>query len=194
MRPYRCTVLLLYCVALLVACAYVPWKADLRGVQLPLGYAYLWQPPTQQSTGQSMAAFASVDIARLSVTLLAVSAAGGIFLLLGELTPVGLRLVGRLRGLTHKRVLFVASWFVLSLWGCDPCKTAQEEAKRAEEKCVDYCLRYLSPEFAKLKTLEEMAFSQQKMEQWVELQKKVEQFKIDILKEAVRSCTAECYS
>jgi hypothetical protein len=39
-----------------------------------------------------------------------------------------------------------------------------------------------------------MAFSQQKMEQWIELQKKVEQFKIDILKEAVLSCAVECYS
>jgi hypothetical protein len=117
MRAYRYTVLLLYCVALLGACIYVPWKADRGMAHYPLGYAYLWAPPTKDSTGLDIALFASVDITRLVVELVAASAAGGILLLLGELASQGGPVLRSLRERTKRRAVFIVCGCLLSLGG-----------------------------------------------------------------------------
>lgn len=71
-------VLIGYCLAITVACIYVPWKVHLSAGRLSMGdvsigYALIWAPPTgrQEFAGKPIA---SVDVARAALQVLALTA------------------------------------------------------------------------------------------------------------------------
>lgn len=71
-------VLIGYCIAITVACIYVPWKVHLSTGRLSvgdvsIGYALIWAPPTgrQEFAGKPIA---SVDVARAALQVVALTA------------------------------------------------------------------------------------------------------------------------
>ncbi len=78
-------VLIGYCIAIAVACTYVPWKIPLssRSISLgdfSLGYALIWAPPTglwELRRGS----VASVDVTRVALLVVALTAVAGVVIL-----------------------------------------------------------------------------------------------------------------
>jgi len=57
-----------YCVAIAFVCVYVPWKQSLQSIRLSIGYSLIWSPPNMSS----------VDIERVIVEIIGISALGGL--------------------------------------------------------------------------------------------------------------------
>ena len=115
MKTYRQLVLLAYCAAVCVVCLYPPWKVSLGPLRHNSRYSLLWKPPWVYENGQPYDAV--VDLARVGLELVAVTAFAGFLLLLGE---VGQRLrppVTVPLWVTKKVVWPVIALAVLGGWG-----------------------------------------------------------------------------
>ena len=61
-------ILIVYFIAIILACIYVPWMYEMRGVKDSLGYSTIWSPPQH---------YAVVDYGRFALEILAITALGG---------------------------------------------------------------------------------------------------------------------
>lgn len=149
MKTYRQVVLLVYCAAVLVTCVYLPWKADPGGVRYNSRfYHFLWDPP-QIRVDNYNSVDASVDITRVGLELLAITALTGFALLIAE---VGQRLkltIAFPSWVTRKTVfsaITVLTIGVGSMWGFYRHWQEQQRIRQiAEQKATcdsirDHCL------------------------------------------------------
>lgn len=65
---YTRTLLIVYLLAIVVCCLFVPWEATYQGMYLARGYAPIWSPP----------AASFVDTGRLAIEIVGLSAVAGL--------------------------------------------------------------------------------------------------------------------
>lgn len=80
MHRARRVILTLYLGLVVLACTWVPWKASLpQGREIPLGYSSIWSPSKEWGGPWR---FAKVDVQRVALEILALTALCGIGLLM----------------------------------------------------------------------------------------------------------------
>lgn len=115
MKTFRQVVLLLYCASALCISLYVPWKVEIEGMRFPAGYAFLWNPASS-SVGRIEP---QVDIVRVVLAFVALTATAGLVLLLGELGKTVWPFLVLPRWLFNRAVLWVIAVSIvggLSVW------------------------------------------------------------------------------
>lgn len=73
-------IIIVYCVAVALACVFVPWKGDLQATRAALGYSPLWLPPEDPNFGN----FVVVDFERAVLEFVGITALGGILFVLAD--------------------------------------------------------------------------------------------------------------
>jgi len=73
-------IIVAYCLAIVLACIFVPWKAEIqgsyysRGVTISLQYSFIWSPPAK--------GIAVVDFQRVVLEILGITALSGLAIVL----------------------------------------------------------------------------------------------------------------
>ena len=70
-------IIIVYCLSVVFACIYVPWKVQVRAGQLSCDYSLIWSPPRCGRFGKPV-----VDYARVILEIVALTALGAIGLTL----------------------------------------------------------------------------------------------------------------
>ena len=68
-------IIIVYCLSVVFACIYVPWKVQWRAIQLSCDYSWIWSPPYCRKAPV-------VDYARVILEIVALTALGAIGLAL----------------------------------------------------------------------------------------------------------------
>ena len=75
------TILIVYLALLILACVVVPWEASYQGgVRAARGYAPIWSPPRAGPGDPSFYDFTSVDIGRVCIELIGITAIAALVL------------------------------------------------------------------------------------------------------------------
>lgn len=73
-------IIIAYCLAIVLACIYVPWKAEIqgsyysRGITISLQYSFIWSPPAK--------GMAVVDFQRVVLEIVGITALSGLAIFL----------------------------------------------------------------------------------------------------------------
>ena len=68
------TVLIVYFIAIVLACILVPWEANYKGVRASRGYAPIWSPPRAGYEDPGFYNYTSVDTGRLAIEIIGITA------------------------------------------------------------------------------------------------------------------------
>jgi len=86
MRKIQKIITIVYCILVAVACIYVPWETRLpspnSNIPVSLGYSPIWKPLPMIYQNTPLPTYSSVDIKRVILELIAITAVFGVLFVL----------------------------------------------------------------------------------------------------------------
>lgn len=73
-------IIIVYCIAVVLACIFVPWRGDFQATRAALGYSPIWLPPEDLEFRN----FVVVDFERAVLEIVGITALGGIIFVLAD--------------------------------------------------------------------------------------------------------------